>query len=692
MSNQGMLVPWETFQDAPFPVANLRHSPPRARSMTNPSQPHSLFPARRPSTVHTSDIYFVPPSKTNRPVTSSSTSPSHSPSSSTTGSTAYPHPFHRSFTCPPPIPPKPFELQHERVGKCSPATIPETDPKADPTEEDELTTALALSRSESRQRQSALQKLGSQEEEDLARALAESLKSSLPPPPGAVHASDPVSVVSQESTTPTQSSPPNDATTPTSNSAGLVINTEGLQERVVTKSMPVPTASAVDPSNPVDDDPCANDEAIALRLAREETSLAKSFNNRGRLTEEDATPTSPSRSQSVPSIASFITNDDRYAKQLTEQEAGTSSTGRTRSKSAIAVVELRSSAISGFPPPDSDFSSSSSHGSTRSHSSSQNISGSSSGTQPSLSVTAPDQSANELHQPPRPTDRSLSSTSISSLLTSPSTEWVVEDSASMNGAVNPYVTDELLKGISIGFDPPLISLQISTWQSPLPTIISLPYGRSLPLHIQATNWRHILKLLARLPGTTIQATIEAMAVTKTDHRLRTVVQFVKPHLVSNEWRTILWFTLEHPVPDDVTGRSRYVTDVNVLPWSYSFSTAPQLLRGGTESQLSKTYTIPASSSLPFPTLPITFPDLAMYLHGALETSRRHINDSSSGVRKLAKMIEICYPSVNAVDPDDPDRGRVSGLFKNLMGRGNRRRGGNEDTYDLVTPFVASEWG
>lgn len=48
--------------------------------------------------------------------------------------------------------------------------------------------------------------------------------------------------------------------------------------------------------------------------------------------------------------------------------------------------------------------------------------------------------------------------------------------------------------------------------------------------------------------------------------------------------------------------------------------------------------------------------------------------------------------MNADETDDPERRRVSGLFKNLIGRGNRRRGGNEDTYDLVTPFVANEWG
>jgi hypothetical protein len=135
-----------------------------------------------------------------------------------------------------------------------------------------------------------------------------------------------------------------------------------------------------------------------------------------------------------------------------------------------------------------------------------------------------------------------------------------------------------------------------------------------------------------------------------------------------------------------------MNDVNVLPWSYTFSPPPQLLRGGPDSQLTKTYTIPATASLSFPKLPITLPDLTMYLHAALEVSRRHINDSSSGVRKLAKMLDMCYPNMNAEEGNDSERRGVGGLFKKVMGRTARRRGGNEDTYDLVTPFVADEWG
>lgn len=114
--------------------------------------------------------------------------------------------------------------------------------------------------------------------------------------------------------------------------------------------------------------------------------------------------------------------------------------------------------------------------------------------------------------------------------------------------------------------------------------------------------------------------------------------------------------------------------------------------------MSKSYVIPATESVPFPALPITFPNLAMYLQAALDDSRRYINDSSSGMRKLAKMMETCYPSsYDGGSMEAPEPRTVSGLFKRVIGRGNKnakkgRGGGNEDTYELVTPFVPDEWG
>lgn len=115
--------------------------------------------------------------------------------------------------------------------------------------------------------------------------------------------------------------------------------------------------------------------------------------------------------------------------------------------------------------------------------------------------------------------------------------------------------------------------------------------------------------------------------------------------------------------------------------------------------MSKTYTIPATDTIPLPTLPITFPNLALYLQAALDTSRRHLSDSPNGLGKLGKMVEICYPNVSGsgYDNDVPERTRVSQYFKRVIGLSNkdRKKGkgtNNEDTYQLVTPFVPDEWG
>jgi hypothetical protein len=143
-------------------------------------------------------------------------------------------------------------------------------------------------------------------------------------------------------------------------------------------------------------------------------------------------------------------------------------------------------------------------------------------------------------------------------------------------------------------------------------------------------------------------------------------------------------------------------DVNVLPYSYTLSSIPPLLKEGSETSLSKFYAVPATGRNPFPKMPITFPNLAMYLHSVLDESRRMINDSSSGIRKLAKSIDSCYPAValDAIDEQDGESIGIGGVrsiggrLKDIMTRrGNRSsnaRGGNDDTYVYVTPFYADE--
>jgi hypothetical protein len=90
--------------------------------------------------------------------------------------------------------------------------------------------------------------------------------------------------------------------------------------------------------------------------------------------------------------------------------------------------------------------------------------------------------------------------------------------------------------------------------------------------------------------------------------------------------------------------------------------------------------------------------MAMYLQSALEDSRRAIHDSSSGLRKLAKSVDSYFASERdfvGVD-EGPEKRSFGGVFKKVIGRANKQsrgnRGGNEETFELVTPFVPEEWG
>ncbi|KAJ7684021.1 hypothetical protein B0H17DRAFT_941288 [Mycena rosella] len=276
-----------------------------------------------------------------------------------------------------------------------------------------------------------------------------------------------------------------------------------------------------------------------------------------------------------------------------------------------------------------------------------------------------------------------------------------EESDVSSRSAHQYLDADLLRGVSIGFVAPSIAAELAPMVGTMPNIISLPYGRCPPLHLQAPNWRHLLKLMARLSGTRIEPTVEALAVTRSAQmHLRTVVQFVRTHHSSSDWRTVLWFTIDHPVPNSLPGARKYTNgDVDILPWSYTLSSLPALLRDNSDTMLSKCYTIPSSDAVPFPALPISFPNMAMYLQAALEESRRYTSDSSSGIRKLAKMVETCYPTLAEPNGEVGERSRVGGLFKKVIGRAGGRKdkqkkgkGGNEDTYELVTPFVLDEWG
>lgn len=72
--------------------------------------------------------------------------------------------------------------------------------------------------------------------------------------------------------------------------------------------------------------------------------------------------------------------------------------------------------------------------------------------------------------------------------------------------------------------PPVENVQ---FRGGLPNVIALPYGKGQPMHVRASSWRQLLKLLAKLSATQIEPTVEARAETKSELLLRTVIQFFK---------------------------------------------------------------------------------------------------------------------------------------------------------------------
>lgn len=82
----------------------------------------------------------------------------------------------------------------------------------------------------------------------------------------------------------------------------------------------------------------------------------------------------------------------------------------------------------------------------------------------------------------------------------------------------------------------------------------------------------------------------------------------------------------------------------------------------------------------------------------LEESRKHSrSDAVNGIGKLGKMVQMAYPSVREDDYDDDGLGRSSfgDLWKRVMGRGNKDKNkgkSNNETYQMVIPFVSDGWG
>ncbi|KAK0191117.1 hypothetical protein F5146DRAFT_1047143 [Armillaria mellea] len=646
------------------------------------SHPRVLTPGHIPPTIHNPSLYFG-----NRPIM---TTPGPYPP----GRPPFPHPATISYQRPqqwpydandsyfppskPPVPPPPLPPAPEPIPRLpSPARprdvlpIPEeqTQISPSPSSAKELAAALQISQSESMKQAQFLEKLSNQEEEDLARALEESLQS--------------VSLNSYTSGSPhfynSEAGPSTDTGRWTCISTGLsasprlasdIDDDEAYARRLAAEDEAGPSESCM-----------ADDEALARRLAAEEEEeqryrqqeLEQSSQSDGNR------PDTGGHTEQSNGIARMP--DEGLARRLAAEEE----IEKSRAMDA-GPVSAPPPAYDALPSPtslnltdkgsdaglkvDPQLYRSNSSGSAASYTSSE--SQSNPPTQGSRRSSGEISSYSDV----KPVSPRLSAASSVSLPTLP------EASENAQGVVNgnQFVDAGLLHGVSIGFTPPVITSIMHQMSTPMPNIVSLPYGRCPPLHFQAPNWRHLLKLMARLSGTRIEPTPEAIAVVKTDLFLRTVIQFIRPHPASQDWRSIIWFSIDHPVPASLPGARKYTNgDVDVLPWSYTLSAMPALLRDNADSQISQTYTIPSTEARP------------------LDESRRYSNDGSSGMRKLSRMMDRCYPTLESMDlAESSERSGMGRVFRKVMGRGNKNnkqgRGGNMDTYELVTPFVSEEWG
>ena len=140
-----------------------------------------------------------------------------------------------------------------------------------------------------------------------------------------------------------------------------------------------------------------------------------------------------------------------------------------------------------------------------------------------------------------------------------------------------------------------------------------------------------------------------------------------------DWRTIIYLTVDVPPPPDAP--SEFTNgDVNTLPFSYTMFPTLPALQGGPDTPTSKYYTIPATPNNPYPTLPVSFPKMAAYLAFAAEDSRM-ARGNSSGMRRLAKMLDKFYPAEpeSGVEDDRLDKLTcgIASMFKNVFGKGRR---------------------
>ncbi|KAH7344539.1 hypothetical protein B0J17DRAFT_712207 [Rhizoctonia solani] len=285
----------------------------------------------------------------------------------------------------------------------------------------------------------------------------------------------------------------------------------------------------------------------------------------------------------------------------------------------------------------------------------------------------PDNSGGLSLQPPQPSNSTLGR---------PNSRNASKSNLLENQADAPPV-ESLLHGISYGFrdpDPPT-PIPISP-ADPLPPSIMIGQGGAF--HVQAPNFRHLLRLLSHYGSTNIMATPAAIAASKSGvHSLRVVLYFVRGKHDRDPWLCRLFLELHTPDDKETTP----VPDTSML-WLDTTITAPCGSRG-------KLYVVPG----PLPALPLPLQSLSSFLVKRLDEACRTSNDN---IRRLERILIECYGSVGgAANSSEEIGGRqkgsgnisFGGLFSRVKDKFNSDRGGtlNDHTYDLISPFEIDEY-
>ncbi|CAE6419882.1 unnamed protein product [Rhizoctonia solani] len=243
--------------------------------------------------------------------------------------------------------------------------------------------------------------------------------------------------------------------------------------------------------------------------------------------------------------------------------------------------------------------------------------------------------------------------------------------------------ETLLHGISYGFrdpDPPTPIAIASA--DPLPPNIMI--GENSAFHVQALNFRHLLRLLSHYGSTSIMATPAAIAASKSGvHSLRVILYFVRGNHDRDPWLCRLFLELHTPDDKETTA----VSDTSLL-WSDSSFTAPCGPRG-------KLYVLPG----PLPTLPLPFQALSSFIVKRLDEA---CHAPSDNIKRLERILVECYGSVGGTSNSSEEiggrqkgSGNISfgGLFSRVKDKFSSDRGGtmNDHTYDLISPFQIDEY-